>query len=366
MMAAARNNGQTIPCMTASSHENLETIIARQSAAIAGMPLDVILNKPSALADRIDESVRLSDGLFSAPMNMFGLWPHVSGRFDAMQSGHGFDYTFRGYYLPCAMPKIAGSTTRLPLLRSVGDGKPATVAANLRIGVPRDQTKSALTDALSAQVISRHEAAIARALEACDLRSPYDAWDGFIMHTLGRHYAYSDFVAMEAFAVHRPPAYDHSVIDIYLAMPPQWRASGWMAQEAMKLIGADVMRLPDAKTGFPAAWPFWTQLTAVYARAGARRLGLLARPVAAEAGGTQGSWADYDVLFRADPAFAARLSQLSMSAVLADTGLLDMARLRTLVDGQLAGRVKAKRLFWQLLSLESWLRQFGYTGVADD
>jgi asparagine synthetase B (glutamine-hydrolysing) len=366
MMAAARNNGGVIPCLTASSQENLETSLARRSAALAGMPIEVIDNRPKLLAERIDASVRLSDGLFSAPMNMFGLWPHVTGRYDAMQSGHGLDYTFRGYYLPCAMPRIAGSTTRLPMLRPVPDGSPATVAANLRVGIPRAHTRAALQDGEAGRLVARHEAAIAHALEACEPRSHYDAWDGFIMHTLGRHYAYSDFVAMDAYAVHRAPAYDHAVIDLYLAMPPQWRASGWMAQKAMTLLGPDLMRLPDAKTGFPAEWPFWAQLGAVFARAAGRRLGLVSRPPSAEVGATQGSWADYDIVFRTEQAFVERMTALKSAAALADSGLFDMARLSALIDDQLAGRLKAKRLFWQLLSLESWLRQFGYEGVADD
>ena len=283
-----------------------------------------------------------------------------------MLSGHAFDYTFRGYYLPCAFMQIGRSPTRLPILKAIPDGRPETVARMQRIGIPAAEASSIFSEKMAGSLTARRTAAVAHALEGCEPRSPYDAWDGFIMHTLGRHYAYSDFVAMETALIHRPPAYDHGVFDIYLAMSPQWRASGTIVRRAMRLIAPQLMQLPDANTGVKAAMPFWTQLGLGYLKAGARRAGLLASPVNGVPGTTQGSWSDYDVLFRTDPEFVARLDALTRSELIADTGLFDMKRLAAKIGEHRDGKIKFKRVLWQLLTVESWLRQFGYSGVGDD
>lgn len=366
ILGAGVGRGVTVPCITATACDNRETRIARQATALVDAPQQLIENRPSMLAERLDAATLASDGLFAAPLNMFGMWPQLAGEFDAMLSGHAFDYMFRGYYLPCRAISPGRSVTRLPMLLPVPDGTPATVARMQRVGIPMAETGSVLSDAAASALARRREVAIAHALEGCELQEPHDAWDGFIMHTLGRHYAYSDFVAMETVLVHRAPALDHEVLDLFLALPPRWRASGRIARAAMRRLAPELMRLPDANTGLPADWSFWLQMLAGYGVAAVGRLRLRSRPGYPEPSMTEGSWADYNSLMRTDPAFRALLLQLPASPALGDSGIFDMRRVASLVEGHLEGRRNVKRTILQLLTLDAWLRAFGHTATIDD
>ncbi len=366
VLAAARAAGHTPACLTAGALENQEIGIARRVARAAGAPFRFIPNPPEQLSGTLDAATDASHGLFSAPMNLFGLLPGIAREHDVVLSGHGLDYTLRGFYLPCVMVRVAGSVTRLPRLRPVPDGTPATVADSLRVGISRAALKTALSPEMHAEWDTRRVAAVTAALEAADIENPYNAWDAFVLHCLGRHYAYSDFVAMGLVIDHRAIAFDAEVFDLYLAMPPEWRAAGRMAHAAMRALDDDLMAIPDANTGFPARHGFWRQIALLFARATARRLGLARPPKVENPNATQGSWANYAELFRRDPIFVERLKGLSKNPALMDTGLFAARGLDRLVDDHLTGRADHKKLFLEVLSLASWLERHGYSAVVHD
>lgn len=366
VLAAARAAGRAVPCITSGTHDNLEVSLARASAARAGVPFRFVANPPDRLAATLDAATTASDGLFAAPLNLFGLWPEIVQDYDVLLSGHALDYTLRGYYLPCVMIRVGNSTTRLPKLRRIRDGTPATVAASLRVGLAPEAVCAVLRPGLAAEWKQRTIAAMARALAQADIEDPYNAWDSFVLHTLGRHYAYSDFVAMENYAPHRTLAYDPEVFELYLSMPPAWRASGRMAHAAMRRLGEDLMGLPDANTGFAAKQSFWTHISLIYLRAAARSLGLSARPTVPDPTMTQGSWPDYAVLYRRDPIFLGRLKGLSTLPALMDTGLFSRDGIERMVEDHLAGKANHKKLLDQLLTIASWLSAHPYSGVVFD
>jgi asparagine synthetase B (glutamine-hydrolysing) len=346
VMAGACKAGAPVSCLTLASHDNLEVAIARQCAARAGMTFQFLPNPPGQLSANLDAATRASDGLFSAPLNLFGALPKIAESHDVLLSGHGLDYTLRGYYLPCVTPHVAGSVTRLPKLRAIPNGRPKTVADSLRVGIGH----SALDDVLSAEVRAgwdeRRVSAMTAALDSVDVENPYDAWDAFLLHSLGRHYAYNDFVAMRSVIAHRPVAFDPELFDLYLAMKPEWRASGRMAHAAMKALGPDLMALPDANSGLSANHGFATQILLLFARAAVRRVGLMRSPPLA------------------DPTW--RLNGLAQNPALLDSGLFEPNGLSRVVDQHLGRQTSHRKLLLQLLTLASWLEQHDYTGLVRD
>jgi asparagine synthetase B (glutamine-hydrolysing) len=367
VLAGARAAGHTVSCATLASHDNLEVDIARRSAQMANMPFRYIENPPGGLSAHFDESVRASDGLFSAPLNLFGALPDLACEHDVLLSGHGLDYTLRGYYLPCTMVRIAGSTTRLPRLRAIADGSAKTVSDSLRVGINAGALQSVLSPEARAGWEQRRVDAMALALASADIEDPYNAWDAFILHCLGRHYAYSDFVAMNSVISHRAITFDPDVLDIYFAMLPAWRASGRMAHAAMKKLAPDLMALPDANSGFSANNGFGKQIMLIFARAAARRSGLIARPAKpADATWTHGSWSNLHELLRRDAFFVTRLKGLSEDVALLDSGLFDTAGLKNIVEQHLSGRTSHSKLLMELLTISSWLTRHAYSEVVYD
>lgn len=366
VLSAARAAGRTPGCATAGAWRNQEIEIAESTAKTAGAGFRFYENPPAEIARNFDAAVVACDGLFPAPTNLFGVLPAMARDFDVLHSGHGLDYTLRGYYLPCRTIKIAGSRTRLPFLRPVPDGSPATVVENLRVGIKPEVVETALLPEIQAEVDERLTNAMAAAQELVEIEDPYNAWDAFILHCLGRHYAYSDFVAMTSVIEHRAVAFDSEVFDIYLAMPPKWRASGRMAQAAMTNLGSDLMNLPDANSGFRASIPFRMQIPLLFARGALRRLGLLHRPAAPDPVMSHGSWLNYPELFRSDPAIIERLRELPRNGALMDTGLFDPGGLAELVEQHLSRRYNHVKFLHQCLSLAVWLGQHEYTSVSHD
>ena len=366
VLAAARKAGKTPPCLTAGPFRNIEVGLAEAAACAAGAPFRFLENPPSRLIDTLDAATLASDGLFTAPVNLFGLLPGIARDHDVLLSGHGLDYTFRGYYLPCQMVHVAGSTTRLPRLRPIPDGSPETMVRNLRVGIKEAAVQAILRPSVRRELEARKVAAMRAAIAGADIDNPYDAWDAYILSCLGRHYAYSDFVAMESVICHRAITFDSEVFDLYLGMPPEWRAAGRMMQAAMIRLGPDLMRLPDANTGIKASRPFPMQLAMVFGRALVRRLGLAKPPSVPDPTMTQGSWANFAELLRRDSRFAARLNALSGNSALLDSGLFEREGVAVVVRQHLDRAANHVKLLLQLLTMASWLEQFSYSGVTVD
>ena len=364
VLAAANQCNRELSCLTVGPEENMEVEIARRTASVAKVPFEFFHNSPLSLSFTFDDATIASHGLFAAPMNLFGLLPAMAGKHDVLLSGHGLDYTLRGYYLPCVMLRMGGSTTRLPRLRSIPDGSPETVADSLRVGIGRASLSKILAPAILRQWDERRYAGMAAALAGADIENPYNAWDAFILHSLGRHYAWSDFAAMNSIIEHRAITFDPDVLDIYFSMPPEWRAHGDVAHRAMIRLGADLMEIPDANTGFPAKFGFAAQITLLYGRALLRRTGLIRRPKPGDPNASLGSWANYGELFRNDPMMVERVRSLASSESLMDTGLFSARGLVDLVEDYLGGRVQEKKLIHQLMTLSSWLDKHSYTGVS--
>ena len=259
--------------------------------------------------------------------------------------------------------RFAGSATRIPRLEPIRDGTPATVIDKVRVFPPRRVVEAVLSPELRAECQARREAGLAEALDSTDIENPYDAWDAFILHNYNKHYSYGSFIAMQTMVEHRQICLDPEVFDIYLAMPPAWRASGRMARRAMRLLGGSLMDLPDAENWLPARHPFALQVGAQLARGALRRAGLFRATPPPEPTMTRGAWANYDELLRRDPVLKTRLGRLSGEAALMDTGLFDQKGVDSIVAEHLEGRASHKRLLVMLLSLSSWLGAHGYQGV---
>lgn len=366
VLAATIKAGGSAECFTTACYDNNEVKLARRCAEMMGVPFHFLPSDLDRLVDGLVDATLASDGLFNAPLNLYSLWPAITAQSDALLSGHGLDYTFRGYYLPCVMLRVAGSNTRLPRLRPIPDGQPGTVAASLRVGMDPEAVRGVLRPELHRAWEERTVEAMATVRAAADVDNAYDAWDAFILHSLGRHYAYSDFVAMENYAPHRPLTFDTEVYDLYLSMPPEWRARGRIAQDAMCLLGPELMELPDNNSGIRASRPFPQQIALILARAVARRLGLAARPQLPDPCMTAGSWPDYVQLYRRHPAMRAKVEALASAPALLDTNLFDAKGVARAVDAHLSGTKNNKRLIAQLLTLASWNAATGFDQVVHD
>ena len=358
---AASERGRMSSWTTASYDANPELALARELAAQFGSEHQALIVEPKDTLKVIDQTVIESSGLYPASTPMSAFLPTIGEHCNAILSGHGLDYTLRGYYLPARFAKIAGSRTRLPVLRQISERPTAAnVLDNLRQGPLRAVieriVQGGARDKWWRGLVACMEETLAPWL---DSNEPYNAWDGFILHAVSKHYAFTGMMAVRAVGDLRLPAFDNDVFDIYLRMPPAWRCSGRMTQLALKQISPAAFRMANANTGFRAGLHPWLEVAALMGRAALRRLRLLRRSAAPSAIHSTGSWQNLTALYRDEPAHRAHFQAIRERLDGLSFGVLDHDGLRACIDEHLDGRASHAKLLRQLLTHDAWVRTFG-------
>ena len=266
LVLAAAPPGSLICWTTATFAESLELALARRTAAMFGAPHHTLIrDDPAATLQILDRTVAESNGLYPASTPMSVFLDEAGEASDVLLSGHGLDYTLRGYYLPARFLSLAGSRTRLPALRPV-PARPtgADLLRNLRQGPPLATVERIVPNAQRASWWMDQAAALDAALAPwLESGEPYNAWDAFILHAVSKHYAFTGMMSVRAVAQSTIPAFDTEVFDIYLAMPPAWRCSGRMAKQALRLLSDSAGALANANTGVAAETGPWLETGAV-------------------------------------------------------------------------------------------------------
>ncbi len=349
---------------TASFAENPELKLAATVARLCGAEHHAAIVAPEDTLAVHDATVIESNGLYPASTQFSVFMPPVRAACDTLLSGHGLDYTLRGYYLPSKFLEIGGSHTRLPALRAI-PARPtgADVLNNLRQGPPRETIDRIVAPAWRARWWKAQEEAM-QAVLAPWLGSddPYNAWDAFILHAVSKHYAFTGMLSVRAAANLRLPAFDAEVMDVYLRMPPAWRCAGRPVQMALRAVSPELARLPNANTHFRADLHPWLEVAALVMRGGLRRLGLAGRPEVPSSMHSAGSWQDIPGLFRDGPGHRTRFLAIRGNLDALSFGLFDLDQLRACIDEHLDGRRKHTKLLRQLLTHEAWVRVFGIEG----
>jgi asparagine synthetase B (glutamine-hydrolysing) len=367
LVLAAAPPGSLSCWTTASFAENPELDLARRTAAMFDAPHHTLIRDPSTcLLDVLDRTVVESNALYPASTPMSVFLDEAGADCDVLLSGHGLDYTLRGYYLPSRFLRFAGSRTRLPTLRPIpASPSGADVLRNLRQGPPLGTVQRIVPDDRQAIWWDEQAEALQAALGPwLESDNPYNAWDAFILHAVSKHYAFTSMMSVRAVAQSAMPAFDSEVFDIYLAMPPAWRCSGRMAKLAMRAVSTKAAALANANTGVAADTGPWAETGAVLGRAVLRRARIMAPPLQPAAWDTEGSWSSAAALYRHAPAFRAHLLAIRDRLDQVSLGLLSTDALASCIDEHLAGTAKHTKLLRQLMTHDSWVRQFGISGAA--
>ncbi|MEQ8603717.1 MAG: asparagine synthase-related protein [Marivibrio sp.] len=364
LILAASEPGRLACFTTASYSENPELGIARTLGEGRGKYFKPLVVEPSATLDLLDQTTLDSNGLYPASTQISAFMPAVGEACDVALTGHGLDYTFRGYYMPARFLEIAGSKTRLPALRGVPPHPTgADVLQNLRQGPPQETIDRIVLEKKAAfwweGQAERLDSVLAPWLNSSE---PLNAWDAFILHSLSKHYAFTGMMAVRAACNLRLTTYDHDVFNVYLGMPPAWRVRAGVALDAMARLSPDLARLPNANTGARSDLGPWKEVAFLLGRAALRRAGFVAQPRPPSAMHSAGSWQNADALYREDPAHREHFIAIRDRLDALTFGLLCPTALRTVIDEHLEGRRSHSKLLRFLMTHDSWVRQMGIAG----
>lgn len=355
------------PCWTTASYpDNPELALARRIADTLKAEHHAVIVLPEATLDVLNETVMASGGAYPASTPVSAFMPDVAKQCDVALTGHGLDYTLRGYYLPSRFVELAGSHTRLPTLRPIPPRPTGRdILNNLRQGPPLSTIERIVRRDRLEQWWQGQALAMETVLHPwLTSEDPYNAWDAFILHAVSKHYAFTSMMAVRAEVDLRIPAFDSEVFDIYLRMPPAWRCGGRLVQTALRRLGPRVASIPNANTGFRADLHPWTEVLVLLSLAALRRIGLLRRAPLPSSSHSRGSWQNVTELYRQDPRHRAQFQAIRGRLDGLTMGLMDADALATCVDEHLAGTANHTKLLRQLLTHDAWVRLFGIEGHA--
>lgn len=360
VLAAAPNGGLT-SWTTASYAENPELEIARNIAELFDSPHHSIIVDPEDTLEYTEPATVAADGMYPSSNGYYALASAAAQGCRVALTGHGLDYTLRGYYLPAKFISIGGSNTRYPGLRSI-PARPTgrDVLENLRQGPPN----ATIRRIVHAPFADEWWAGQARAMDDVltpwlTSDDPYNAWDAFLLHAVSKHYAFTGMQAIRAFSDLRMPAFDNDVFDVYLQMTPNWRCQGRMTQQALQILSPEGARIPNANTQFRCDLDPRVEIAALLARGVLRRMRVLKRTVLPSAAHSEGSWQNLSALYRGADGFRTRLTEVRNRLDVLSCGALDPDGMAQCIDEQLAGSAKHDKLIRQLLTHDAWAREYG-------
>ncbi|MDF1749148.1 MAG: asparagine synthase-related protein [Alphaproteobacteria bacterium] len=360
LVLAASPQGALSCWTTASFDDNPELAIARQTAQMFGARFNPAIVEPGDTLDVLEHEIRSNNGLYPASLPIGAFMPRVAADHATALTGHGLDYTLRGYYLPARFLTISGSKTRLPMIKPI-PARPdaAYVLGNLRQGPPLRTLNALVRTERVDQWYDSQVDAMASVLDPhLQSMEPLNAWDAFILHSLSKHYAFTGMMSIRALCHLNLPAFDRDVFDVYLSMTPAERVSAEVVRRALRILSPDVARLPNANTGFRADLPLWAETAAVLGRATARRLGIARRPEKPSAMHSTGSWQSTRALFAQEPGFRRRFQDIRARLDSISMGVFNTDALAQMIDDHLDGRAQHTKLLRQLLSHDAFVREY--------
>jgi len=366
LVLAAASRG-SLSCWTTAGYElNPELALAKQVSALYGAKHHSCVVSPEESFDVLDETVIGCGGLYPASTPVSVFLPQIDDTVTTLLTGHGLDYTLRGYYLPSHFLNIAGSRTRLPMLRPIS-AQPTghDVLNNLRQGPPRGTLDRIIADHRKNDwwrtIGETLDEMLAPWLTSDD---PYNAWDALILNNVSKHYAFTSMMAVRDKTNLANPAFDNEVFDIYLRMPPSWRCEGRIVQNAMRVLSPEGAKIPNANTHFAADLGPWLEIAGLLGRGALRRLKILDRPPLPSQQHSQGSWQNMGVVMKEEPRHRRRLKDIQDRADALCLDIISPDHLSACIDEHLEGTQSHTKLLRQLLTHDSWMTSFGITGYV--
>lgn len=359
LLLAASPRSSLSSWTTASYKENPELSIAKKVAYNAGSKHEDIIIEPQENFRVLDDTVKANNGMFPASTIMSTFLPDVAKKENIITTGHGLDYTFRGYYLPAKFISLMGTNTRLPILKKFNFAlKGENILENLRQGSPIRTIekifggKKAFYDykiKMGKKIYSYLEPWIKS-------EYPENAWDVFILKSVSQHYAFTSMMPVRNVAILRIPAFDAKVLDVYQNLLPRWRISGDITIKALKLLSLDLANINNANTLMKATLNPKVEIAALYARAAGRKIGLFRKPKTPSLMHSYRSWHDASMLYRMDPNFKNLINDIQKRLDWLCCGVLSVDDLNECIVEHQTFKKDHTKLIRQLITHDSWMR----------
>jgi asparagine synthase (glutamine-hydrolysing) len=361
ILAAAQ---QHIVCVTQAASRNREVEVAERAAQLMGAEFRFVQSDPARRYDLFDEAVCLTGGVHNAQaFNFLTAMDGVKERCDVLLSGWAFNGIYRGAKLPARTAKIGRYAIRFHRLVDIKTDDLVRSIVRTHRNMPE---WAVLAQILNSRARSEHHAvledAVRDGLRGYGDNSPsslQNAWDYLNFRAIGRNKNFGNVLSVRTWIDDRVVALDFDLLDAALRLRPEWRLPPFAYKLALQqILPEELAKLPHAGSGRRPS-RIDRGLGLLIVRRALRRARIWPRPATQHAMGTQGSWPNYEAMVRHHPPLRDRLKSLPGSDALGACEMLDRSGLERVIDANIEGRQRNTKLMFNLLMLESWIRQFG-------
>lgn len=234
------------------SHNN-EVQVAEKIAKINNSKHSFINLKDDPYSDSLDEVSQLSGGMHAFDHSIFyGLSDRISSPPDVFFHGHGMDYMFQGMYLLNENIKFLSKKTSFKRLLGI-EGKFSAeyldkISHRLRGVKLFDYIAKPLRSNMYDSLVYSVEEVCSKAEKFCE--SSDDYWEYMLIHSLCRHYPYTNLLSIGTIAEQRTITFDNDVFDFYLSMNNKYRLDGRISKKLLSKINPMLSKVPVANNNF--------------------------------------------------------------------------------------------------------------------
>ncbi|MBL7068235.1 MAG: hypothetical protein ISS34_00030 [Candidatus Omnitrophica bacterium] len=250
-------------CFTTCEYRNNEVRVASELSRVKNYEHHFIEKPGNYYSDIIDKAVYIS-GAMSIYVNahLFNIEKAVRDKVDVLLSGYGFDFLFRGKYLPATLPQRLKTLTYWRRL--------------MRIGASEKDVAEEFIDNLSFRLKSVDPASILNVMSRKKMMDslyhqvkditdeargfsgdPYKWWDYCCFRNISRHYSWPNLLSISCFMEERTVALDNDLFDFFWSLDTASRHNGKIFKEVIKILDPAVFKVRYANTNLSLGDPLF-------------------------------------------------------------------------------------------------------------
>jgi len=253
-----------LTCITTCEYMNNEYMVAKELSRAKGYE-HIFIEKPSTYySDIIDKAVYTGAGMtLYTGAHFFNIEDVAREKIDVFLHGYGFDFLFRGKYLPNTVHPLLSKLTYRRNLIPIGIGAKDVAEEFIEnISYRLDRLKS-VNSAMLLKYRARKGMLDALYCESNKIINeaktlsddPYKWWDYCCFRNVSRHYTWLNILSLRTFIEERTAAFDNDLFDFFWSLDPLSRLNGDIFVGAIKLLDPNVFKVRNANTNLSLGDP---------------------------------------------------------------------------------------------------------------
>jgi asparagine synthase (glutamine-hydrolysing) len=362
--ASAKVSERELVSISFGGFQNDEVKLAKRVSNICKFPFNFIERNPNYYSNNFQNATEISQGLYSfIHAHMIGLGEQITNLgIDSLLNGWGLDLLFSGSYFPkkylsilpgrkypTIWPRELDNDDEIfqsifQSLNTVSDNSLLYVMSKdcnkLNIDFPKLTLHSLINKSSNwaSDRLNRH--------------------DSILFHNFSKFRSYIFPLSVRSYVKERCPIYNNHLIDIYLQLPPKFRACSRTYRGVLKSMSKELALLPYSRTGVSILMPEFIQYLGYFIQPTIHKWRLRNRDISRK---NESSYAEtFDSYPKFDRLFQRTLMGELASNVLSDgpiydIGLFDKNKLLNMIDRQRNGLINSGEFLCNLMSLNKWL-----------